>query len=353
MNTTLKLSSLLAGAVLLTSSLLTTQASAATTHPVGYVTLSITPGSGAEKSTNILSVPLLPPQENLTGASVGTIASVTPNSIIVADAGWSNGELSNSSSPYLVKVTSGTAEGLTLPVSTTIPNTSNELFIANNFSSETLDLTSLGINLSTDTFEIIPADTLLSLFGSPESTNVDGGSSASDADTIILFNNGWNVYFYSTTKNAWVRSTFGFPIANDTIIHPDYALIYERLPASPLSFVITGEVPTNARNAILKDTGITFLANGWPVNTTLNNSGLQNTSGWVSGASATVSDQVIIRSATGWNVFFHNGTNWVKSTFGFPNANNEPLPLGQGVIINRIGSGGGLKQLSQSLPYIL
>lgn len=327
----------------------------AVTSPVGLLNLEITPGNGSQKSFNVVSFPLHPVLEDFDGISTGQFSSITENSVQVANAGWIAGALSDASAPYLLHITSGNAEGLLIPVSTAIPNTATELFLATTFNGEVLDLNSLGIAVGEngDSFEIIPADTLSSLFGTPESTGIDGGTNFSDADTIYIFSsNRWNIYFYHTGRNAWVKSSFGFPNADNLIIHPDFAIIYERLGDSTLTINLTGRVPLNRRNVAVKNSGVTFLGNGWPVETTLGQSKIEQLPGWRTGENTSVADSVILRSASGaWEFFFHNGSEWQKSTFGSPTADSQIISPGSGIVLYKSGVAPGLSQLIQETPY--
>ena len=341
------------GIFILCSSLLA-QATVAT-DPVGFVNVELKPGNGTQKSTNVISLPLHPLQEDIEGLSVGVINEVTSNSIQVLNAGWSNGSLSNLATPYLFKISSGNAEGLILPISTTNLNTSDRLYLNVNFGGEGIDLTSLGITtgINGDKFEIIPCDTLSSLFGTPETTGIIGGTNALNADTIIVFSLSWDVYFYSTNTESWVKSTFGFPNADNLVLHPDFAIIYERISPEPLYLTLVGSVPTEQKNVAVKNSGITFLVSGWPVDTTLGQAGIEQLSGWQSGTNASTADSVIIRSDLGiWETFFYDGAEWKKSIFGFPTADSQPLITASGLIINRLGSNLGLSQLTQPVPYL-
>ena len=325
------------------------------TDPVGYVTVTISPGNGSQKSTNVVSLPLHPIQENIDGISIGVFSNVTSSSVEVSNAGWTEGALSNPSTPYLLRVTSGSAEGLIIPISTSIPNTSTELYLETDFNGENIDLVSLGIAVGEngDRFEIVPCDTLKSLFGTPESTGIVGGTSALNADSIIIFSSFWSIYFYNTNENAWVKSTFGFPNADNQILHPDFALIYERIGTDPLPLTILGNVPLEQRNVVVGNSGITFLGNGWPVNTTLGESGIEQLPGWVSGSNASIADSVIIRSDLGaWESFFYNGSEWRKNAFGFPNADSQLLKSGSGLMLDRLGSTSGSSLLVQQVPYM-
>lgn len=324
------------------------------TDPVGAITVSFEGSSGGQKSTNIFSVPLLPMSETIEGVAAGSISSVGSQSVQVDDAGWTPGGLSSEVAPFLLRLKSGTMAGLTLPISTTLENTATEIFLEPTVNGEAIDLIDLGIQ-DGDRFCILPLDTLRSFFGDPASTGIIGGESAGEADTILLFDGVWRVFFFHTGKDAWVESTFGFPIADNRQLLPDNAVFFERIGTSPLEFTVTGGVPVEDRAAITSASGVTFLSNGWPVGTTLGESGIEDIPGWRSGGNASSSDLVYIRSETsGWQTYFHNGTEWKRSTFGFPSASNVELPVASGIILDRSGGSAGAGNiLAQEKPYNL
>jgi hypothetical protein len=72
-----------------------------------------------------------------------------------------------------------------------------------------------------DTYRIRPVDTLSSFFGTPATTLIRGGTSASTADTISIVSNGQSTtYFYNTgaTPNRWSRVALGSPNANTNTV---------------------------------------------------------------------------------------------------------------------------------------
>jgi len=185
----------------------------ATTDPVGFVTVGITAGTGTAKKNTLFSLPLLE-TESIAGQVAGTITGITANTISNSNAGWTAGALSNPSSPYLIQITSGAAEGRMFLISSSAAtggaiagaaNTATQVTISS-LDTAQVDLTTLGINVGTDTYKIFACDTLSSFFGTPAATGVQGGTTSANSDTIVAVINGSSsTYFYSTTNNRWSR----------------------------------------------------------------------------------------------------------------------------------------------------
>ncbi len=333
----------------------------ATTDPVGFVTVGVTAGTGAAKKNTLFSLPLLE-TESIDGQVAGTITEVTANTISNSNANWTAGALSNPATPYLIQITSGAAEGRMFLISSSAntggaiagaPNTATTVTVSSLDASQ-VDLTSLGIVTGTDTYKIYACDTLSSFFGTPASSGVQGGSSAANADTIIAVVNGSSsTYFYSTTNNRWSRVALGSPDSSNVPLLPYYGIQYGRLANTPLSFVVTGSVPTIDRQVSIKNSGPTLLAQYWPADSTLGSLGLQNLPGWQTGSSASAADTVVLTSAGSANTYFYNGTNWKRVALGSPNADDTVIPLGTTISIIKKGSAAGYSTLAQQTPYSL
>lgn len=324
------------------------------TVPGGYFLLNIAAGTGTSATVSLLSFPLQGSSSasNLTGAAAGQVTGLTANTITNSNAGWTAGQLSQAATPYLIEFTSGTATGRTFLISTSTQNTATTLTIDATDASET-NLTTLGIVAGTDTYQIIPADTISSLFGTPATTGVLGGTSSAGVDQIQLYSptNGWASYYYNTTS-GWVKVGPPLPSGN-VVVRPDTGVIYLRYAATPLTLTLTGQVPSVARQALAVNTGITVLSNDWPVNLTLATSSISHIPGWVTGSSASTADQVQIYSPTsGWTGYYNNGTNWIE--VGPPiNSNNVAISAGSAVILIKQGSTAGYSLLTEAMPYSL
>jgi hypothetical protein len=332
----------------------------ATTDPVGFVTVNITAGTGTTKRNTFYSPPLLE-AASITGQASGIITAVSSNSITNSNAGWTAGELSNPATPYLIMITSGAADGRIFLISSSAAtggaisgaaNTATTVTVSSIDTTQVTNLTSLGIVTGTDTYKILSCDTLSSLFGTPASSGILGGTSVSNADVVTMVVNGQATnYFYKTDSvpPRWTRQSPATDASNVPIL-PYYGLSYARLAASPLSLTITGAVPTDPRQTGVKNSGNTIVSQFWPVDSTLLSSGISSVV--TSGANATVADIVTLTSNGSATNYFYNGSEWRRQS---PNtaANSTPIPVGTSVRISRKGSAPGYTTLSQAVPYNL
>ncbi len=335
----------------------------ATTEPVGFVTVGIAAGTGSSKKNTLFSLPLLE-TETIAGQVAGTITGITATAISNSNAGWTAGALSQPTTPYLIQITSGAAEGRMFLIASSAntggavsgaANTATQVTVSS-LDTAQVDLTTLGIVAGTDTYKIYACDTLSSFFGTPATTGVLGGASSSTADSIVIVSNGSSAtYFFNTgvTPNRWSRVGLGSPDASNVPLLPYYGVQYSRLGNTGLSFVITGGVPTVDRQVAIKKSGPTLLAQYWPADSTLGSIGLQNLSGWQAGASASAADTVVLTAAGAASTYFWNGTNWKRVALGSPNADTTPIPIGTTISINKKGSTSGFSTLTQATPYSL
>lgn len=333
-------------------------AQTASTVPVGVVHTSIPAGTGSVKKTSLISLPLLE-TATLDGKSIGKFSSVTSTTFSDTSAGWTPGELSTVAEPKLLLITSGAAEGHMFLISTA-PASQNTATTATISAADSTvaDLTALGIltGENGDTYRILNCDTLASLFGTPEATGVLGGTSANTADSLVLVVNGTpSTYYYKTdvTPHRWTKSTLGNPDASPTPVMPYYGIQYSRLGNSPIELTVTGDVPSDARKTFVKNSGTTFLAQFWPFDSTLSSTAISSLPGWISGASANAADTVMITTNGTPSTFWFDGTNWRKSTLGYPVSNAVVIPTGSTISLVKKGTATGYSPLSQNLPYTL
>jgi hypothetical protein len=328
----------------------------ATTDPVGFVTCTVAAGTGTAKKVTLFSAPLLD-APTLTGQMVGKITSLTASTISNSDAGWTAGELSTAATPCLIQITSGSAAGRIFLISTTTPNTATAVTISSTDTAQ-VDLTTLGIvtGASGDTYKILSCDTLSSIFGTPETTGVLGGSGSTTADTVVLvFNGSFSTYFYNTAVSParWSKVGPGTPEATNTPVPPYYGIQYQRLTATPISFTFTGSVPTEQRQVAIKNSGATLLSQFYPTDCTLLSLGLQNLAGWTSDASSSIADTVLLTSNGTYATYWFTGTNWKKIGPGSPVSDAVVVTPGTTLSIFKRGSATGYATFLQSLPYSL
>jgi hypothetical protein len=289
---------------------------------------------------------------SIDGQATGFITGFTSNSISNSSADWTAGGLSNASSPYLIQITSGSAQGSMFLVSTTVSNTSTTLTISADDIVNT-DLTSIGLAIG-DGYKIIPCDTLASLFGTPETSGILGGANQNAADSIVIIFNGTpRTYFYSTTSNRWTQVTLGSPDASNTPLRPYVGIQYGRLEDTPLQITATGNVPTLQREVPVKNSGLTLLSQYWPTDSTLAALNINSIPGWTSGANATVADTVQINTNGTVKTFFFDGNDWRQVTLGSPIRNDELIPIGSSLILNQKGAAPGYSTYTQATPYTL
>ncbi len=310
----------------------------ATTTPVGFVTVTIPAAVNSTTPSNAaISVPLYG-----TAAFQGTIASVdSSNAFSLSGAAFTASQYSSSTSPYFVRIMSGTSVGRFFLISA---NTATQLTV-NTSGADLTTLLSVG-----DSAQIVPANTLGSLFGSTAPGFLTAAS-AIGADNVYLWNGTtWELYFNNGTH--WLKSGNLNPNLDSTIIYPDEGIFISRHDTSgPLTITLMGTVPSTTEQSELAGAGSSFLPNRFPLDTQLVNLGLQNSPNWKAGASASQADNVYVWNTANstWEVYFYTGAHWQKSGNLNPNLDATVISAGTSVFVTRSSASQTL--LSQSLPY--
>jgi len=328
-------------------------------EPVGYVNVKIIAGTGTAKKLSYISFPLLD-KDVSAGKTRGTITGVTSTTISDSTAGWTAGALSAPATPYVIGITSGTAVGRIFHISSsaitagavgTTANTATTVTISSLDTTSGTDPVAAGVTVG-DSYEIYGCDTLASLLGSPSTTGVLSGVSATVADSVVMIVNGTAAtFFHNGTR--WTKVTVGSPDASNTPVLPYYGLAYSRLKNTDITLTTLGTVPTKARKTQIKNSGITLFSQYFPVDTTLLSLGLQNTPGWNSNASSALADKVVLVSNGTASTYWYSGTGWKKVTVGSPSADTTAISAGSMVYVNKYGSTSGFSTYSLPLPYTL
>ncbi|PAW78133.1 MAG: hypothetical protein B9S32_08025 [Verrucomicrobia bacterium Tous-C9LFEB] len=319
------------------------------TMPVGYVTLKAEAGTGTVKKITPISVPLYYTASDKSPLA-GSITSLTATTLSDASAGWTAGQLSAVASPYLIKITSGAATGRTFLISTSTANTATTVTIDAKDAAQT-NLTTVGI-VAGNEYEIFRCFTLVELFGTPTTSGVLGGTSASAGDSLVMGANGvLETYFYSTTYGRWTKVAPGSIDATNTPVRPDSGILYSRLAATDLTVLVPGKVSTTNRMTMVKNSGTTILAQSWPVETTLLNLNIQQIPTWTANASVNSADKVKIVTNGVSVTYWFDGANWRKQTLDFPIGDGDSIPAGSAVILEQLGAQSGYSTLSQTKPY--
>lgn len=303
------------------------------TTPEGYVTVTIAGGTPSSPATSLISFPLSRVADR-EGSMSGRITGVSGSVLEVTNAGWIAGDLSKKETPHFVRIVGGERSGRTLLISA---NTTNALTVQGS-----LEGVAVG-----DYFEIVPADTLGTLFGA---STLLGGNSSSTADNVVTFSNGaYLTYYYNTTNNQWQRD-LGAPVSrNDVVIRPDTGFfIIRRGPA--LDWTVLGRVsPVSARIATSKNS---LINSGFPSDVTLGELALERSiAGWVSHTDANLADKLSVFSGGAWVTYFHNGTHWRRSVGSSASRDHIVIPACAPFMITRTANEVGTVEFVRQAPY--
>ena len=309
-----------------------------TTVPVGAVTISIPAAKSAtEPSWTLISFPL-----EETAVSMGKVTSITGGVITDSSQSWTVSSFSAATSPFLIHFTSGAAAGLFVKVTA---NTANTITV------DPRNLSLSALVSANDTFQVIPADTFGSLFGT-SSTIFQGGASAASADNILIWSNGaWKTYYYNSSTSKWKS---GLADATNDVIMPHSGLFVRRVSTTPLDFTITGTVPVLVGRHEINGGGYALVANRFPVDVTLASLNFQNLPSWQSGTSASNADNIILWDKTlvpaGWKTYYYNSSSALWKS-GLASAGGTIIPAGSAIYVKRLSAAAGNVALySQPLP---
>ncbi|MEA3207624.1 MAG: hypothetical protein QOE70_681 [Chthoniobacter sp.] len=224
--------------------------------------------------------------------------------------------------PHVARFRTGSSSGRSYQISSNTPNSLT-------FSG--VDLTSLvAVN---EQFEIVPIDTLSSLFGANAATaGFATNPQIALADKVYLRGaDGWLTVY--NDGQHWLQDTGAN--ADHFALLPDTGFLISRVATSDLSLVLRGSVPITNFAADLPDQKTTVLASYFPVDTTLDGLKLQDSPGWVKDKNPAVADNVYVQGASGWLTFYHDGASWVQLGGG---ALNPPITVGTAVVVARKGT---------------
>jgi uncharacterized protein (TIGR02597 family) len=313
----------------------TSHATSVATSPLGYVRHSIPAATSIAAPR--LSTLALPLRAEAVFASAVSGSSV--DSIYDTTAFFLNGDFATDEYPYAVSFKTGALEGKIF------------LIIANSTNSLTVD--SQGIDLSSlvqsgDLYQIIPLDTLGSLFGESD-VPFKTGTSASRAD-ILYFREGneWVPYFHN--GNEW--QSFESDSQNNKVLFPDQAVLVMRREGDDIDLTVIGAVPTTALQVLVSGRSSTFLANSFPAELLLGETGLQTLPYWRTGNNLTTADLVYLLQDGAWKPFFHNGSNW--QSIDSRNSDTQSISIGSGFLVVRESTATGTNALLDILqPYTL
>lgn len=317
-----------------------TGAFAASTVPVGGMSVNIVGGSVAGPFTTSFSIPLLDTPGSI-GAGVGRITSVTSTTITSTGAGWTSGALASAAAPYACRITSGAAAGVTFTITANTEDT---------ISTTEVDLSTLGLiaGASGDSFRLIPVDTLFTLFGS---NTLLGATNSTDADIVTLSRVSQLSYYYNTSLNQWVRTT-GLTTNRNNIPIPQDTVVSITRKSSGMTLRFPGRVPDVRFKLAVPNAGTLYTHTGFPTDVTLGVLSLQTAlPGWVSSASSANADTLTVGVGVTSLTYFHNGTNWQRTSGLTTNRDSISIAAGTPIIIFKRGNASGVTYWTRNLPY--
>jgi hypothetical protein len=288
---------------------------------VGYVKNTVT-------GLNLLSIPF-----EQSPTVTGTFTAVSGNTLTDTGAFAS---LDASTTPSVVRITSGTNEGVTFIIDS---NTSDALTV----SSVTVSSADSVVSVS-DTYAVYNAETLDTYFAS---TTLTAGATATAGDAVFIWNGSfWVNYFYSTTvsPDGWVLSSnTSTDVGATTILAPESTFLFVKQGSGDV--ITSGTVADGKASISLPVSGLVVLGNQIPTDTTLAGLGIETNAGWAdegtaSGLTKAQADQVFIWNGSFWNSYYYDGddSQW-KNVTNDAVSGTEVIAGVDGVLVARNGNG--------------
>jgi len=337
------------------------------TLPVGFNTATIAAAASATSPTgNVVSAPFYQ-----IATFQGAVTSIDSSNQL----SFSGANLPNlTATPFLAHVKTGNSTGrfwvitantttqITLDISDvdSTPDVKGYPIVTG---APTVSQTQMAVG---DSVEIVPANTLASLFGVTGNGNFQTGASAAVADNILLYNQkskAWDTYYNNGTH--WRLGSSLNPNLDNTVVLPDRGMFILRRNTSATSVTFLGTVPSTDEKTDIPGPGSAFISNRYPVDMTLGTGDTTNktqlnfnvkVANWKTGSSASQADNVLLWNTASktWDTYYHNGTHWRVSNSLNPNLDAQIVPLGAAMFIVRQNSSSGISPtFAQSLPYTL
>lgn len=326
-------------------------AQSVTTTPVGAMTVTIAQAPvGGTKITTFSPCLRLPIPGTLSGKAVGTLTGVTSTAFSDSTASWAAGGLSQAATPYFIKLTSGVAVGAMWQVSTSSANTATTVNI---LSLGGRDPVTVGASVG-DTYELIPADTLVTLFAGFEAAI--GGANMDLADNVKIHDgSSWRTFYYNSTEGVqqWREGSSSFN-RNNIIVRPNSGVIYMRRGQTSLTLTMIGNVVTGSEKFVVPASGASFIGGVHPVDRQVVSLNLHQMQGFVvNSGDLNAADKIRFYDGSSWRLLNYNGTQWREGSSSF-NRNTLVVPAGTPIIVER-GSGatGNAVLASVPVPYTL
>lgn len=298
------------------------------TDPVGFTAVAVAAGDATA-----LSLPL-----NNRPDYHGAVSALSSTTIQTAYANWAaNAYGPFKTNPHVVRFLTGASKGRQFKV------------ISHSVDALTLDASNADLTAliaTGDQYQVLRVATLQSLFGATAPALLVAAN-PENADNVLLRGSfGWLTYYNDGTR--WLRQGAGNTSQNTVPILPEQGLLLVRRSNSPLGFMVKGTAPTTNLKTDLPADNVTFLANRFPVNSSLTKLGVDDIPGWKANGNPAAADTVLIGGSSGWITYFFNGSTWLKQGGG-STSQDPPIPYGASVLIVR--EAGVNLTLDQPVPY--
>lgn len=298
------------------------------------------------------------------GAVIGRLTDAGSNYVEAAGAAWTPGTFSGPALPYFLRVRSGVSAGRILPV-TSSANSDSRLYV----DTDGLSLTQSGVTVGADgdAYELIPAETLTSVF---TGLGLTGGASAAAADLVQVWSGAsWLVFYFNTDRNQWERNvdTGASPSRDSFVLRPDRGILVQRRNAGPATIYLQhrGRVPEFAARFFHARPGTTFLGIGGAADIRLaelsGSLGVGTLGGWTASSSpanaTATADLLLVWSppANRWLIHYFDftTTRWQEAgDLTNTNRSDVVIPAGQAVILRRLGTS-DQKLITLPFPYTI
>lgn len=267
----------------------------------------------------------------------GFADSVSGTSLTVAGTPWSAGQFT--ASPHYLTVLEGPMAGLNIEVTA---NSTNALTLGSSLDS---------ILTSGQRFELRPHHTIGSLFGATNPASFAGGSNASNADELQVFDSSTQTnlrYFYQNSGlggTGWHTATGSFADRSGTIIDPEQGFDIVNKKGGSRTFLAIGEARTQPQ-AMLVAVGKNWFVVSQPVTVALQDFGIytgSGSNGLVGSTSTRSADEFQHWNGSSWDRFYYKtggtgGTGWRAISNSTVDRGSEAIHTGDVIIIHRKAS---------------
>jgi len=309
------------------------QAAGINTPVMGAPVLTIVGSNTGLKALTIFSIPVA-----RAVVFSGVLTNVGTGTVTVANPGWAVDEFNAPNQPHYIEITQGSFAGFISDIVDT-DGTTGTLTLAD-------DLTSL--IAGDESFIIKMHWTISSFFGPNNEAGLQGGTSLSNADEVLLHdrnNQKYSSYFYADygpeVFQGWVNP--GYVDASDVIMPPDSSFIVRREVTSDVTLYVAGPIKTGPA-IITVQAGLNLLPNIYPAGFTFDQSSLytgDNATGVVGGTSLSNANEVLLHDSINQKYFAYFYADFVAYGFqswvtsGYVDASNTVISAGEGMFLRR------------------